>query len=77
MQECVSATAGLTDTTPTDEELADMRECRRRVGTTFSTRRRQTKMSVVSGVEPTDTNPDIASHVKMATTILDGKRHSD
>ena len=60
MQECVSAT-GLTDTTPTDEKLADIRECCRRVGTTFLTCRRQTKMSVVWGVKMTDTNPDIAS----------------
>ena len=36
MQECVSAT-GRTDTTQTDEKLADIRECRRRVRTTFLT----------------------------------------
>ena len=61
-QECVSAT-GLTDMPPTDEKLADIRECPQRVGTTFSTRRQQTKMSVVWRVEPTDTFADIASQV--------------
>ena len=34
---------GLTDTTPIDKKLADIRECRRRVGITFLTCRRQTK----------------------------------
>ena len=59
MQECVSAT-GLTETMQTDEKLADIRECRQRVGTTFLTCRQQAKMSVDLGVEPTDTNLDIA-----------------
>jgi hypothetical protein len=68
-QECVLAT-GLTNTTRTDEKLADIRECRLRVGTTFSTCRRQNKMSVVWWVEPTDTNPDIASQG------IDDKLHS-
>ena len=37
----------VTDTTPTAEKLADISECCRRVGTTFPTCRRQTKMSVI------------------------------
>ncbi len=49
------------DTTLTAKILADITECHQRVGPTFATCRGQTKMSVVWVVEPTDTNPDIAS----------------
>jgi hypothetical protein len=47
--------------TLTAKILADITECCRRVGPTFATCWRQTKMSVVWVVELTDTNPDIAS----------------
>ena len=71
MQECVLAT-GLTDTTPTGKKMADITECCRRVGPTLSTCQQQTKMSVVGGVEPTDTNPDIASQAIRYCLIVYG-----
>jgi hypothetical protein len=58
--ENVSATK-FPDTTLAAKKLANIRECRRCIGPTFATCRQQTKMSVVWVVEPTDTNPDIAS----------------
>ena len=60
MQEIVSATKFL-DTTLTAKILADITECCRHVRPTFATCWRQTKMSVLWVVEPTDTTPNIAS----------------
>jgi hypothetical protein len=60
MKEIVSAMK-FPDTTLTAKILADITECRQRVRPTFATCWQQTKMSVVWVVEPTDTNPNIAS----------------
>ncbi len=49
------------DRTPTAKKIADITECRQCVGPTFTACQQQTKMSVIWMVEPTDTNPNIAS----------------
>jgi hypothetical protein len=66
----VSATK-FPDTTLTAIILANKTECRQRVGPTFATCWQQTKMSVIWVVEPTDTNPDIASQDMQTTLFLD------
>ncbi len=59
------------DTTLTAKILADITECHQRVRPTFVTCWRQTKMSVLWVVEPTDTNPNIASqaNIQMAVAL--------
>ncbi len=57
------------DTTLTAKILADITECRRHVRPTFATCWRQTKISVIWVVEPTDTNLNIASKVSNPATF--------
>jgi hypothetical protein len=58
------------DTTLTAKILANITECHQRVGPPFVTCQQQTKMSVLWVVEPTDTNPDIASQAGEALETM-------
>ncbi len=69
MKECVPAT-DLTDMMPTAKKNANITECCWHAGPTLSTCRRQTKMSVVWGVELTHIDPNIASQAKKNTTMV-------